>query len=80
MTTAADAPAMCVAAEMAAPPTLAEQIEELQRELDQRRNTYPRMIQEMRIVPAKAARRIVRLEAAIATLQRLRQQHDETAA
>jgi hypothetical protein len=80
MSTATDAPAGNVASEMAAQPTLLEQIEELQREFDQRANIYPRMIQEMRITPAVAARRTVRLQAAIATLKRLRHQHDETAA
>lgn len=56
----------------AAPVTLAQQIEELRRELGQRRNVYPRLVEAGKLSAARAARQTYVLEAAVATLEALR--------
>lgn len=53
------------------PPTLAEQIAELERELALRRRVYPEFIARKRLSARAAELQIARIEAAIATLTRL---------
>lgn len=58
---------------MATEPTLEEQIEELERELEQRKRLYQRWTESRKpkIAPGVAAQRLARLNAAIATLKRV---------
>lgn len=51
------------------PIPLSDQIDEIQRELDQRARVYPRMIQDGRLKPERADIQIARMRAVLGTLK-----------
>lgn len=53
------------------PVTIAEQIDEVKRELQQRQRVYPRLIGAGKMTQVAADRNVRRMEAVLATLERI---------
>lgn len=56
-------------------PTLEEQIREVQREINLRREVYPRFIRNGVVTEARANRQMAAMTAALDTLKRLKEGH-----